>query len=55
MEPLADNDGDFDTLSSWLPAEEAVFRRACGVASASVSASVASWEELEEWLDLDVT
>jgi hypothetical protein len=55
IEPLVDKEGDFAPLSSWLPAEEAVFRLACGVISGSFSISMASWEELEEWLDLEVT
>ena len=50
-----DKVGERDPLSLWLPAEETVFRRACGVFSASFSVSVASRDELEEWLeDLEV-
>ena len=47
-----DKVGECGPLSLWLPADETVFRRACGVLPASFSVSVASRDELEdEWLD----
>lgn len=45
-----DGAGECDPLSLWLPVDEAVFRRACGVLTASFSLSVASRDELEDKL-----
>ena len=47
-EPLVDNVGECDPLSLWLSVDDTVFRRACGVLSASFSVSVASLDELED-------